>query len=71
MEIPMNTNTLAVSIVEAARRAGVSRSFIYAEISCGKLKIRKAGRRSLISVQDLEEWFSSLPKARQNHVAQN
>jgi excisionase family DNA binding protein len=35
---------LAISIIEAAKRAGVGRSTIYAEISKGNLKVRRVGR---------------------------
>jgi excisionase family DNA binding protein len=61
----MNDQSLAVSIVEAARRAGVSRSFIYAAIKRGDLKSKKAGRRTLILVIDLNTFVSSLPEAGQ------
>jgi excisionase family DNA binding protein len=55
---------LAINITEAARRAGVSRSSIYQAIGRGELLIRKCGRRSLILVDDLKTWVSSLPAAK-------
>ena len=54
---------IAISIVEAAKRAGVSRSSIYQAIGRGELKIRKNGRRSLILVDELKEWVAALPVA--------
>jgi excisionase family DNA binding protein len=54
---------LAISIVEAARRSGLGRSTIYAAIARGELKVRKAGRRSLILVDDLHAWLAALPEA--------
>ena len=55
---------LAISIIEAAKRAGVGRSSIYEAIKRGDLKIRKNGRRSLVLVHDLKEWVSALPEGK-------
>lgn len=60
---------LAVSIVEAARRAGVGRSSVYDAIGRGDLKCRKIGRRSLVLVDDLKAWVSSMPEAKLRKVA--
>ena len=60
---------LAISIVEAARRAGVGRSSIYEAIGRGELKIRKSGRRSLVLVDDLKAWVTALPEANQSRHA--
>jgi excisionase family DNA binding protein len=50
---------LAVPIPEAARLGGVGRSTIYAEISKGNLKVRKVGRRTIVTMSDLREWLDS------------
>jgi excisionase family DNA binding protein len=55
---------LAISIVEAARRSGLGRSTIYEAIARGELKVRKAGRRSLILVDDLQAWLAGLPQSK-------
>ncbi|HEY7747535.1 MAG TPA: excisionase family DNA-binding protein [Aestuariivirgaceae bacterium] len=55
---------IAISIVEAARRAGVGRSSIYEAIWRGELPIRKCGRRSLILIDDLKAWVSALPQTK-------
>lgn len=60
----MHEPALAISIVEAARRAGISRSSIYTRIKRGDLKIKKYGRRSLVLVKDFEEFLFALPDAR-------
>jgi excisionase family DNA binding protein len=60
---------LAIGIVEAARRTGVSRSSIYDAIGRGDLKVRKAGRRSLILVDDLKAWVCSLPEGKRTRDA--
>src|SRR5690349_20612926 len=54
-------NRLAHSIADAAKITGVGRSFLYEEINAGRLKVRKAGRRSLIFESDLRQWLASLP----------
>jgi excisionase family DNA binding protein len=54
---------LAISIAEAARRSGLGRSTVYEAIARGELKVRKAGRRSLILTADLQQWLSELPTA--------
>ncbi len=51
----------AVSVPEAARRAGVGRSSIYLAVGRGELPLRKAGRRSLIRLDDLKAWIDRLP----------
>ena len=53
----------AVSIIEAARRAGVGRSSIYEAVNRGELRLKKSGRRSLILVDDLKAWVNGLPDA--------
>jgi excisionase family DNA binding protein len=52
---------IAVGIVQAANIAGVGRSFLYEEIRQGRLRIRKAGRRTLVVLSDLDRWISALP----------
>lgn len=52
---------LAHSVEEAARRASIGRTAIYFEIKKGRLKARKAGKRTLITDADLRAWLDSLP----------
>jgi predicted DNA-binding transcriptional regulator AlpA len=54
----------AFSIPEFCSRYGVGRSTAYNEIKAGRLKIRKCGRRTIITDEDGEEWLRSLPRAR-------
>ena len=48
------------SVGEAHRRAGVSRTLLYEEIREGRLKVSKAGRRTLILNENLEAWLQGL-----------
>jgi excisionase family DNA binding protein len=53
---------LAYSIAELAKVAGVGRSFLYEEIKGGRLKLKKAGRRSLVLIADAQAWLDGLPE---------
>lgn len=50
---------LALSPIEAARRMGVGRTFLYELISSGALKTVKLGKRRLITVKAIEECLAS------------
>ncbi|MDO8397975.1 MAG: DNA-binding protein [Bradyrhizobium sp.] len=52
---------LTHSIDDVTKLTGVGRSFIDEEIKAGNLKMRKAGRRTLIFDADLNAWLASLP----------
>lgn len=60
---------LAISISEACKWSGLGRTSIYQAISRGDLRVKKAGRRTLISLDDLRAWFSSLPEAKNSRNA--
>lgn len=50
---------LAVSIRDATKIVGIGRSLIYMEISAGRLKLTKVGRRSFLRVSDLTAWLEA------------
>jgi len=56
-------NKIAVTLVEASAMSGIGRSSLYRLFSQGKLTPRKAGKRTLILVSELDEYLHSLPKA--------
>jgi excisionase family DNA binding protein len=60
---------LALSIIEAARRAGIGRSSIYEAIGRGELPTRKCGRRTLILADDLKSWVTGLPEGKAKREA--
>lgn len=51
-----------VSIIEAARMIGVSRSTVFAMIAAGTIPACKVGRRTLIPVAALNELADRLPR---------
>jgi excisionase family DNA binding protein len=55
---------LSVSVEEAARIVGFSRSGIYEQIASGTLKAFKLGRRRLILMTELKSWIERT--AREN-----
>jgi excisionase family DNA binding protein len=57
---PSDYSALALGVAEAARQAGVSRSFLYEQMTAGRLAFVKAGKRRLVLVEDLRAWLSSL-----------
>ncbi len=54
-------NRIAYSLPEAARLAGVSRTRIFDAVRKHELTIRKAGRASIVTHDDLVAWIKSLP----------
>ena len=58
------TTPITVTIPGAVKATGMSRSSIYEAMKRGDLPAKKAGRRTLISVTDLEAYIASLPTFR-------
>jgi excisionase family DNA binding protein len=54
-------NPIAVTIPDAVKMSGLSRTSIYEALKRGDITARKAGRRTLISFADLEAYLASLP----------
>jgi len=53
---------IAVTIPDAVRATGISRTSIYEALKRGDLTARKAGRRTLISFADLQAYLAGLPR---------
>jgi excisionase family DNA binding protein len=49
---------------DAARRLGISRSRLYAELRSGALRARKVGGATLIDAEEIKRWLSTLPEWR-------
>jgi len=54
-----NNDIRALSASQLCQAVSVSRSFIYKEISAGKLKKTKIGRRTLFLKTDVMEWLKA------------
>jgi excisionase family DNA binding protein len=59
----MNQFRRAMSVDEAANAAGVGRTMLFEEIRKGHITARKVGRRTIITMDDLDAWLKSLPAA--------
>jgi len=57
----MDAKKLSYTVGEMVAATGLGRSRLYEEIRAGRLRIVKAGRRTLILAIDLEKWLASLP----------
>ena len=53
---------LAFSVDELAQSSGLGRTFIYEEINSGRLVVSKAGRRTLVLVENAKAWLNALPQ---------
>lgn len=53
----------ALTRAQAAERYGVSKATITRAIAAGDLKAKRYGRRYLVSLDALEDWFAALPDA--------
>lgn len=51
----------AMSIEDFCRWAGIGRSMAYKEIEAGRLRIKKVGRRTLVTMDVARAWLASLP----------
>ncbi len=60
---------LALSISEAVRAAGLGRTFLYQAIGAGKLRTKKAGRRTLIETSELRRFIAELPASSSKREA--
>ena len=52
---------ITLTIPDAVKATGMSRTSIYEALKRGYLTARKAGRRTLISFAELESYLTSLP----------
>jgi excisionase family DNA binding protein len=50
-----------LTVPEATFGYGCSRSKFYEEVAAGRIPLRKCGRRTLVSVEDMEAWAAALP----------
>jgi excisionase family DNA binding protein len=58
-----NAEKRAFDIAGFCQRYGVGKSKTYEEIRLGRLRVRKCGRKTLITEDDAEYWLENLPTA--------
>jgi Helix-turn-helix domain len=51
----------AMSLQDFCETYSIGRTKAYEEINAGRLRARKAGRRTIITADDAEDWLSRLP----------
>lgn len=51
----------ALSVAEFSERYGIGRTKVYEELNKKRLRGRKAGRRTVITEDDAEDWLRRLP----------
>lgn len=51
----------AMSVNEFLDWASIGRTKFYEELATGRLRIRKIGRKSIVTMTDAIEWLNSLP----------
>ncbi len=59
-EKSLKTDVIACDLDEASRIIGIGKTKLYEEINAGRLKAKKFGRRTLIPIQALQDWFENL-----------
>ena len=57
----MIAETELLTVKEVSKRLRLSHSFLYKEINSGRLVARKARRKTVIRVADINAWIASLP----------
>lgn len=58
--------SIAYSMTDAAKAAGIGRTTLYSLIKTGKLPARKLGVRTVILADDLEALMRSLPVVKED-----
>ena len=53
---------IAYSIRQFCTACALGRTFVYEEIKAGRLRARKAGRRTLIDAAEVQRWLSALQR---------
>jgi len=53
----------AMSVDEFLHWASIGRNKFYDEVNSKRLKMRKIGRKSVVTMHDAMEWLNALPEA--------
>jgi excisionase family DNA binding protein len=60
---------IGLSIEEAVRASGLGRTRLYSEISSGRLRAVKCGKRTIVPVTALHEWITALKPVSNSETA--
>jgi hypothetical protein len=60
-EAPESLPRLAVTIDDVPRILGVKRTRIFEAVRTKQLTVRKAGRATIVEIEELQRWLKSLP----------
>jgi excisionase family DNA binding protein len=60
-EVPRVLTPIAVAIEEVPRLLGVSRTRIFQAVRNNEIAARKAGRSTIIEIDELKRWVRCLP----------
>lgn len=61
MDQPENGRKAALTVNEFCNRYSIGRNLFYDEVKAGRLRTRKAGRRTLVLATDAAAWAHALP----------
>lgn len=65
----LDTIPRGYELAEVTKAGHGSKSFLYEEISAGRLRAIKRGRRTIILADDLESWLRSFPAIKPKTAA--
>ena len=51
----------AMSVRGFCESVGIGRTRFYQEVKTGRLRVRKVGRRTIVTSDDAEDWLNCLP----------
>lgn len=62
METSMNPEPakLALSVADVCHACSIGRSTFYEEVKAGRIRVLKAGKRTLIATGEVQRWLDSL-----------
>ncbi len=66
---PTHKERAALGVDDFCAWASISRAHFYREVNAGRLIMRKAGRKSVVTMADARVWLASLPVAQIREVA--
>ena len=59
----------ALGVDDFCAWASISRAHFYREVNAGRLIMRKAGRKSVVTMDDARAWLAALPVAQIREAA--